>query len=295
MEVIRTPDEARQLTVNLRQSGRTVGIVPTMGALHQGHLSLVQRSRQQCDATLATIFVNPTQFGPGEDLDKYPRTLDDDCAMLSHAGVTAVFVPESVSMYPGGFSTYIEPPEVARPFEGICRPGHFRGVATIVLKLFHAIPATHAYFGKKDYQQWKVIEAMARDLDVGITIVGVETMRDPDGLAMSSRNRYLSPAERRRGLRLSAALCAMSAAVAAGERSVETLEGSMRRQLLGVGQSEAEQTSDDNAGVDRIDYAAIADAQTLSPISVLDRPAVALIAAYVGSTRLIDNREISPA
>jgi len=281
METLSTPDEARRFTRALQNHGQRVGLVPTMGALHEGHLSLVHLSTQQCDATIATIFVNPTQFGPSEDLNRYPRTLEQDCQLLKDAGVAAVYVPNTDDMYPPGFSTYVDPPEIARTLEGACRPEHFRGVTTVVMKLFQSIPADCAFFGKKDYQQWKVIEAMTRDLDVGIEIVAGEIVREPDGLALSSRNRYLDHNERQRALRLSMALGAAATAVAEGEKDTSVLQDRMRQILV------------QGDGVDQIDYATIVSDQTLIPLHQLDRPAVALIAARVGKTRLIDNRELS--
>lgn len=293
MEVLRTPEEARRFTLSLRAGPRdtasgTVGVVPTMGALHEGHLSLVRLSKQTCDATLVSIFVNPTQFGPKEDLDKYPRTFERDCQLLDAEGVAAVFVPSNASMYPDGFSTFVEPPEVAKSLEGICRPGHFRGVSTIVMKLFQCLPATHAFFGRKDYQQLKVIDAMVRDLNVGIEIIAGETIRESDGLAQSSRNQFLSDEQRGRALLLSKSLQAATGLVEGGERRIEVLEYALRQTLLGSGGKNSSHTK----GVDKIDYAVVVDAQTLAPISELDRSAVALIAAFVGNTRLIDNREL---
>ena len=290
MEVLRTPEEARRFTQSLRAGPpadpRTVGLVPTMGALHEGHLSLLRLSKQACDATLASIFVNPTQFGPREDLDKYPRTFERDCQLLEAEGVAAVFVPTTETVYPEGFSTYVEPPEVAKSLEGVCRPGHFRGVTTIVMKLFQCLPATHAFFGSKDYQQLKVIEAMVRDFNVGIEIVAGETIREPDGLALSSRNRFLNDQQRRRALLLSQSLDVVAQLAAEGEHSIDVLQGAMRQTLLGSGRSDSAPTK----GVDKIDYAVVVDAETFAPITELNRPAVALIAARVGSTRLIDNR-----
>ena len=280
MEILSTPNEARHFTRSLRAKGIRIGLVPTMGALHAGHLSLVNQSQQACDATIATIFVNPTQFAPSEDLSRYPRTLEQDYEMLNAAGIAAVFVPRVESMYPPGFSTYVDPPEIARTLEGNCRPEHFRGVTTVVMKLFQAVPADIAFFGKKDYQQWKVIEAMSHDLDVGVDVVACEIVRESDGLALSSRNRYLDPNERRRALRLSMALKELEQAISAGERDVATLQDGMRQVLVG------------GDGVSQIDYAVIVNADTLVPLSTLDRPAVALIAARVGQTRLIDNREL---
>ncbi|MDE0865532.1 MAG: pantoate--beta-alanine ligase [Rubripirellula sp.] len=297
MEVIHSPDDARRYVWSLRSQGRTVGLVPTMGALHEGHLSLV-KAAGTCDSTVATIFVNPTQFRPDEDLDKYPRSLDEDLEQLKNAGVKAVFVPDQERMYPEGFSSYVEPPEVAKPLEGICRPGHFRGVTTVVLKLLQAIPASHAYFGKKDYQQWRVIEAMVRDLNVGTKIIGCPTLRESDGLALSSRNRYLDPEQRRRALLLSKALSKTEAEFRAGETQIEELQQCMRRTLLGLDNAAAATVGSEHGstpiqGMDKIDYAAIVAADTLTTLSSLDRPAVAVIAGYIGKTRLIDNRELN--
>ncbi len=284
-----TIDEAQVYVSKARAAQRLVGIVPTMGALHAGHLSLVRQCRQQCDETIATIFVNPTQFGPNEDLNRYPRTLDEDLQYLLREGANAVFLPTAEEMYPDGFSTYVEPGEVARPLEGICRPGHFRGVATVVVKLFHALPAHRAYFGRKDYQQAKVIQAMTRDLNLRISIEICEIVREPDGLAMSSRNRYLSPEDRARALLLRQALLVARSLARNGVSSISQLEHAMQRVLNG--QSDHSQQS----GVDSIDYAVVVDAETLLPISSLDRDAVALIAARVGTTRLIDNEPLTPS
>lgn len=288
MHTLSTPQSAREFVWDARVRGKTVGIVPTMGALHEGHLSLIRKSRWTCDVTVATIFVNPTQFGEGEDFDRYPRTLERDLELLQGEGVASVFVPEASSMYPKGYSTFVDPPEVSLSLEGSFRPDHFRGVATIVLKLFLAVPATHAFFGRKDYQQLKVIEAMASDLGVGIEIVGCETVRESDGLALSSRNRYLDRGERERARLISRSLREVTELFEAGERNVEKLETSMRSYLLGHGV-----LSEDAPGVDRIDYAVVVEAERLAPISEVDRPAVALIAAHVGKTRLIDNTIIS--
>lgn len=290
MEVIHSPDVARDFARSLRVDGKSVGLVPTMGALHEGHLSLVRLSRDCCDATIASIFVNPTQFAAHEDLDKYPRSLEQDCDLLRAEGVAAVFVPSKESMYPEGCTTMVQPPAISHTLEGVFRPDHFRGVATIVLKLFQCLPCDRAVFGRKDYQQWKVIEAMTRDLNVGVEIMAGEIVRESDGLAMSSRNRYLRPSERARALRLSKALDAASRAVDDGQRDVRALEDVMRQQLRGSLTPGAEEPG----GVDKIDYAVIVDAETLKPLLQLDRPAVALIAARVGSTRLIDNHVLTP-
>ena len=268
-------DAIRKWTLDQRRHGASIGLVPTMGALHEGHISLVRASRSQCQKTVATIFVNPAQFAAGEDLDRYPRTLDADLEKLDAAGVDAVFTPTSVSMYPKGFSTYVDTPRVARTLEGLDRPTHFRGVTTVVLKLFNIIPATHAFFGQKDYQQAAVIRAMVRDLDVGIDIEVCPIVPEADGLAMSSRNRYLSPEQRQRALSLSQALVRAKELFAGGCRDASHLEDVMHDLLDGV--------------VDSIDYIVIADRETLGPIYEIAHSAVALIAARVGETRLIDN------
>lgn len=286
MHQLESPQAARQYVLDQRSGGRTVGIVPTMGALHDGHLSLVRLSKAKCDVTIATIFVNPTQFGPGEDLKRYPRDLEKDMSLLSGEGCDAVFTPEVPQMYPEGFSTYVQPPEVGLSLEGKHRPDHFRGVTTIVLKLFNCLPATHAFFGRKDYQQWKVIEAMVRDLDVGIDVLAGGIVREDDGLAMSSRNAYLSTEQRQTALLLSSALQKAKSAFESGQRSIDVLQAEMRQVLAGI--------DSNNAGVDKIDYAVIVDADNLSPIaSIENKQAVALIAAWVGKTRLIDNLLLS--
>jgi pantoate--beta-alanine ligase len=259
-----------------RAEGKRVGFVPTMGALHEGHLSLVEAARKECDAVAVSIFVNPTQFGPSEDLAQYPRTLEADLGLLAKVGVESVFAPSVEAMYPAGYSTFVEPPQVAVPLEGHCRPGHFRGVCTVVLKLFQIVPADRAYFGQKDFQQSLVVRRMARDLDLPLEIVVCPTIREADGLALSSRNRYLSPAERRQALAIARALRAGSEEMARGERSAAALRSMMRDILHG-------------AGIERIDYVAIADPETLDEVATLKRPAMALIACHVGTTRLIDN------
>ncbi len=296
MEVFEAPDAARAFVSALRSQGRTVGFVPTMGALHEGHLSLVNAALS-CDAAVASIFVNPTQFGPNEDLDKYPRTLAADLEKLKSAGVSAVFVPSKEQMYPNGFSTGVEPPSISETLEGTFRPGHFRGVATVVLKLLNALPVTHAYFGKKDYQQWRVIEAMVRDLDVGTKIIGCETVREMDGLAMSSRNRYLSNEERSRALLLSETLQYVETAYQAGENQTAILQDHMRRMLLGENIDDAgiaHANTQSSHRLDTLQYASIVSAHDFTPLSTIDRPAVALIAGLIGPTRLIDNRELGP-
>ncbi len=281
LRVFTTIDGIQAETMRLRQLGRRVGLVPTMGALHEGHLSLVEVARERADVVVATIFVNPTQFGLSEDLAKYPRTLDADLRALSTAGCDLVFVPATGDMYPPGSSTFVEPPAVSQPLEGLCRPGHFRGVATIVLKLLNIIPADLACFGQKDFQQAQVIRRMVADLNVPIEIVVCPIIREPDGLAMSSRNRYLSPAERQQALALALALDEAERLVATGVLDSEPILAAMGNKLR-------------SAGITRIDYVALADPESLAPVTQIDGRAVALIACYVGSTRLIDNRLLGP-
>lgn len=260
----------------LRSPGLRVGLVPTMGALHEGHLSLVRAARQECDVTLVTIFVNPTQFGPQEDLARYPRSLEADLVSLARENADLVFAPLEREMYPAGFSTFIDPPAVALPLEGQCRPGHFRGVTTVVLKLFQLIPASVAYFGQKDYQQSLVIRRMAADLNVPIEIRVCPVVREPDGLAMSSRNRYLSPAERLQAVAISQSLSAGRQLIERGERSAAVVRDQMRQVLI-------------TAGIERMDYVAVVDAESLAEVNIISSRVALLIAAFVGQTRLIDN------
>jgi pantoate--beta-alanine ligase len=229
--------------------------------------------------TIVTIFVNPTQFAPEEDFDKYPRTLESDLEALVDCDVDLVFAPSSEEVYPAGTTTAVEPPHVARRWEGQCRPGHFRGVATVVLKLFHMAMTDVAYFGQKDYQQALVIRHMVRDLDVPIRICVCPIIREPDGLAMSSRNRYLDPRQRRQALALSEGLQLAERAVQQGEQDAGAITARVRQVLT-------------DAGIERIDYVALVDPDTLEPVAETWSSAVALIAAYVGDTRLIDNRRM---
>jgi pantoate--beta-alanine ligase len=281
MEIVSTPNvlhsaaAMQQQTLRWRRDGLRIGLVPTMGALHAGHLSLVEAAKREADVVVTTIFVNPTQFAPHEDFSKYPRTLESDLRSLASVGCDCAFVPAAEEIYPAGFSTSVDPPDVAKPLEGVCRPGHFRGVATIVLKLFNLVPADVACFGQKDYQQALVIKRMTADLNLPLRIAVCPIIRDPDGLAMSSRNRYLSPDERQRALAISAALRRAEAMVAAGVVDASRVRAAMHDTL--------------HEAVDQLDYASIADRETLEELTSIDRPAVALIAARVGTTRLIDN------
>jgi pantoate--beta-alanine ligase len=282
MLVTTTPREAREWTSRI-SSSRRVAVVPTMGALHEGHLSLVRHAKQFADDVAVTIFVNPTQFAPHEDLARYPRPIEDDLAALRGEGVSMVYHPTVDAIYPRGFSTFIEPPAVAHPLEGVIRPGHYRGVCTVVMKLFQAIPAAVAVFGHKDYQQSLVVKAMVRDLDLPIEIEVAPTVREPDGLAMSSRNRYLSVGERSRALVLSKALQAAHHAFHGGQCDPWTIEQAMLG-VLKLGEHD---------GVDQLDYAVVVDRESLAPLTRDNlqngTPAIALVAARVGATRLIDN------
>jgi len=250
-----------------------------MGALHQGHLSLVKASASECDFTVATIFVNPTQFGPDEDFDKYPRDIDRDLALLEGLGVDLLFAPNPDEIYHPNHSTYVQPPRVAEVLEGPLRPGHFRGVATIVLKLLQIVPADVAFFGQKDYQQTRVIQDMCRDLDLPVSVQVCATIREEDGLALSSRNAYLSSEQRQRALSLSTALKTAVSMSRQEQTDPEPVQAEMIRLL-------------NEAPVDKIDYAAIVDSQTLRPVERIVPGVMALIAAYVGETRLIDNARL---
>lgn len=282
-EIFRTPATMRARVEDLRRDGRRVAVVPTMGALHEGHLDLVRKARGLADVVILTIFVNPTQFGPNEDLAKYPRDEAGDIAKARAAGIDLAFCPEVGSMYPQGAQTFVEVRELQKPLCGASRPGHFAGVATVVTKLFHATLPHVAVFGEKDYQQLAIIRRMVRDLDFAIEIVGVPIVREKDGLAMSSRNAYLSADDRKAALSLSAGLAAAEAAYKAGERDAAKLVAAARAPI------EAQSLA-------RIDYVELRDADELSEIQRVERKAVLAMAVFVGTenkkTRLIDNRVI---
>ena len=259
-----------------RRGFEGLGFVPTMGFLHQGHLSLVARAKAECGAAAVSIFVNPTQFGPNEDLARYPRDLPRDLALLREAGADVVFTPQPAEIYPPGFATAIDVGPVADPLEGASRPGHFSGVATVVAKLFNIVQPTRAYFGQKDAQQTVVIRRMARDLDMPLEVVVAPTVREGDGLAMSSRNTYLSPEQRGAATVLFRALSEAERRFAAGERDGEAL----RRAMLAVlAQEPAAQ----------VDYVSVADPDTLEELQRIERGALASMAVRIGATRLIDN------
>jgi pantoate--beta-alanine ligase len=269
-------DETRRYILEARRSGKRVGLIPTMGALHEGHLSLVDAARASCDFVAATIFANPTQFAPHEDLAKYPRTFADDLARLAERQVDLVFAPREQQMYPPGYSTYVLPPRVAERWEGAIRPGHFQGVATVVLKLFQIVPADVAFFGQKDFQQTCVIRRMVEDFHLPVEIRVCPTVRDPDGLALSSRNRYLLADERARAIGLYRSLQVGVARIGEGERQPSIVERRMREEL-------------ERHAIHDIDYVGIADPDTLEPLPTIRLPIVLLVAARLGGTRLIDN------
>ncbi len=271
-------------TLRGKKPGATIGLVPTMGALHDGHLTLVQRAREMCDYVVASIFVNPTQFGPNEDLDAYPRQLAQDSAMLEAAGCSLLWAPGVEAMYPDDFASSISVSGVSEGFCGGDRPGHFDGVATVVCKLFNQVQPDMAFFGEKDFQQLAVIRAMARDLDLTAPhvdrIIGVPTVREDDGLAMSSRNRYLSTSDRTAAATLPQAMKAAIAAIEGGADVADTL-GALKAQLI-------------DAGFSSVDYAELADASSLALIGQTpNRAARLLVAARIGGTRLIDNMAVS--
>jgi pantoate--beta-alanine ligase len=264
-----------------RRAGRKIGFVPTMGALHEGHLSLVRAAKAECDFTVASIFVNPSQFGPNEDLTKYPRTLEADLALLAGCGTDLTFVPTGDEVYRAGHATWVEVGSVAEPLEGAFRPGHFRGVATVVLKLLNMVQPDVAYFGQKDYQQALVIRRMMADLDVPVTIRVCPIFREPDGLAMSSRNRYLTPAARKRALVLWKSLQLAGKLVEEGERGAQAIAARMRALI---------ETAEDA----RIDYVAIVDPETLWPVETIAGRTLAALAVKIENTRLIDNCLLEP-
>lgn len=281
-EIIRDPRAMRARTEDLRRDGRKIAVVPTMGALHEGHLTLLRAARAKADIVILTIFVNPTQFGPNEDLAKYPRDEAGDLAKARTCGIDLAFCPEASAMYPAGAQTFIEVRELQKPLCGASRPGHFAGVATIVAKLFHVTNPHVAVFGEKDYQQVAILRRMVRDLDFGIEIVGVPIVREPDGLALSSRNAYLTAEQRAAALCLSKGLAAADAAVKAGERDGAKIVAAARALI------EAEPLA-------RIDYVELRDAEELTPVTTLSRPGVLAMAVFVGTTRLIDNRVLRAA
>jgi pantoate--beta-alanine ligase len=279
MEIITNPREMRDAVNRLKGEGRSVGFVPTMGFFHAGHLSLMRRAREENDVVVISIFVNPMQFGPGEDLAAYPRDLERDCRMAEEAGVGYVFHPAPEGIYPQPFLTTVSVRGITGGLCGAGRPGHFEGVATVVAKLFHLVPAGRAYFGQKDAQQVRVIRKMVEDLDFEVDIRVCPTVREPDGLAMSSRNTYLEPRERAGAALLYRALQAGRESIEAGERSAAAVEGSMREVLEGE-------------PLLILEYAGVYDNITLEPLDGLRGEILLALAARVGRARLIDNMPV---
>ena len=273
MRVVKTISDIRALRQRLKG---TVGFVPTMGFLHEGHLALVKRAKTENSAVIISIYVNPTQFGPKEDFGAYPRDLDRDLELLRKEGTDIVFVPLDDEMYPPGFSSWVDVEKVTERLEGASRPGHFRGVATVVAKLFNIVQPARAYFGQKDAQQVVVVKRMVADLNMNLEVVVVPTVRESDGLAMSSRNIYLSPKERQAATILFKALTLAQRLWRSGEKDAEKI----RRQMTALIQKEP---------LAQVDYISIADAEMLKESNSLDRPAVASLAVRIGKTRLIDN------
>jgi pantoate--beta-alanine ligase len=264
-----------------RAEGRVIGLVPTMGALHEGHTALVARARKECSRVIASVFVNPKQFGPNEDYKKYPRDLEKDAEKLAAVGVDALFAPETADIYPAGFRTYVNVEGISERLEGRSRPGHFRGVSTVVLKLFEIVLPHFAYFGRKDAQQVRIISEMVRDLNLDAQIVVCPVIREADGLALSSRNAYLSAEERKAATVLHRALVAARDELSRGVRDAMQLQTAMRRIL------EAEPLA-------QVDYAEIVSADTFEPVVRVARPCYAVLAVFIGKTRLIDNLLIEP-
>ena len=279
MRVVASVAEMKALARAWRREGRTIGLVPTMGYLHEGHLSLVRESKARAGVTVVSIFVNPTQFGPDEDFKRYPRDLAKDSAFLEAGGVDCLFHPDAAEIYPPGYRTYVEVRGLQDRLCGKSRPGHFRGVATVVLKLFEIVRPDLAFFGAKDAQQVLIIRKMAADLDLDVAIVTCPLVREPDGLALSSRNAYLSAEERRAALVLSAALGRAERAVAAGERDTARLVAGIRAAIAAE-------------PLVRIDYVEAVDPETLEPVAAVEGEVLVALAAFVGRTRLIDNTRL---
>jgi pantoate--beta-alanine ligase len=282
VETIRTISWMKEAARQARAENHLVGLVPTMGALHEGHLSLVRRAKQECSRVYASIFVNPKQFGPNEDFAKYPRSFESDSARFSELGVDAIFAPAAEDIYPSGFSTFVNVEGISERLEGRSRPGHFRGVATVVLKLFEIIQPDLAYFGRKDAQQAAVIQRMLRDLDLNVQIVVCPIAREADGLALSSRNAYLSSEERRAATVLYRSLDAARAELARGTRDSFRIQEAMRSVL-------------EKEPLARLDYAEIVSADNFEPTARVSRSSYVLVAVHFGKTRLLDNMFVEPA
>ena len=282
MEIIRTVSWMKQAARQARAENHVIGIVPTMGALHEGHLSLLRRAKSECSKVFASIFVNPTQFGPNEDLSKYPRTFEADVAKLEAARVDILFAPDAKEIYPQGFTTYITVEGLSDRLEGRSRPGHFRGVATVVHKLFEIAQPHFAFFGRKDAQQARILQRMLQDLNSDVELVLCPIVREPDGLALSSRNTYLSPEERRAATVLHRSLEAARREIAGGTRDALSLQNTVRNVL-------AEEK------LTRADYVELASADSFEPVARAAAPAYVLLAVFIGKARLIDNLLIEPS
>jgi pantoate--beta-alanine ligase len=283
MEIIRTISWMKETVQQARAENQVIGFVPTMGALHEGHISLIRQARTQCSRVYASIFLNPAQFGANEDLSKYPRTFDADVEKLNAAGVDVLFAPDAKEIYPPGFRTYVNVENLSERLEGKSRPGHFRGVATVVLKLFEIAQPHRAFFGRKDVQQVRILQQMAHDFNLNTEIVVCPIVREADGLALSSRNAYLNPEERRGATVLFRALAEAQREINSGTRDTLQLQNAIRKTLSGEPSA-------------RLDYAEIVDMETFEPVArIAARPAYILIAVYIGKTRLIDNLLIEPA
>jgi pantoate--beta-alanine ligase len=276
MKIFNRIEEARAASRNSRREGSRIGLVPTMGALHEGHLSLVRAAKSKCDVVVVSIFVNPTQFGPNEDFAKYPRTFERDCAMLEKEGVDLVFAPSVEEMYPAGAVTYVTVEGISDKLCGRSRPGHFRGVTTIVSKLFHIVEPDRAFFGQKDAAQVAILQRMVRDLNMPVEIVVCPIIREPDGLAMSSRNAYLTPEQRKSALVLSRALRRVQQLFDQGERDAAKLIDAGKQVI----------TAQPSV---RLDYLEIVDPETLEGVDSISSKSLIAVAAFVGPTRLIDN------
>jgi len=266
----------RAALIEMRKAGRSVGLVPTMGALHEGHLSLIRRAREENDVVVVSVFVNPTQFGPQEDYSRYPRDLSRDTALAVEAGADLVFAPAAEEMYLPGHSTWVEVEGLTDGLCGASRPGHFRGVCTVVTKLFALCRPDRAYFGQKDAQQLAVIRRMERDLNLGVDVVSCAIVREDDGLALSSRNVYLTPEERAQAVALSRSLRAAEQLVAEGEHRAKAIEATVRQVLA-------------EATLGEVDYVALVDAEELTPVEVIAGEVLLALAVRFGGTRLIDN------
>ena len=276
MNIITTPEDMQKTALALKREGKRIGLVPTMGFLHEGHLSLIKLARRQADVVILSIFVNPTQFGPHEDFNRYPRNFERDRTMCETAGVDIIFNPAPEAMYPDGYSVYVEENVLSKGLCGASRPGHFRGVLTVVAKLFNLTLPDAAVFGQKDAQQARLIQQMARDLNFPVTIVLAPIIRESDGLAKSSRNTYLSPAERRDALGLQQALKTARRLYREGERDAQRIIAAMQEGIAQIPSA-------------RVDYITIVDRDTLQRAPRLDTPVLVALAVYIGQTRLIDN------